>query len=537
MRPLKIAGPIRAKSNFYSFFNVVALYICVAVLLATAATNAQSVGKAEHIVVMVWDGMRPDFIRPQYTPTLYRLAQQGAFFKNHHPVYVSSTEVNGTALITGSYPEHSGISGNKEYRPNLGWLEAGTMSALETVRRADVLSGGHHIAVPTLTEIIQSAGFPTAVAGTKPVALLLDRGWQRISPASKESVTLYNGHAIPASALASMVKANEDKAYLTNITYPNVSQDGWTTKALVQGLWKTNVPRFSILWLSDPDYSQHESSLGSESAVGALESADKNLSALLKALEEKKVREKTDVFVVSDHGFSTIQRAIDVADLLKKAKFKAATQFEDPQPGEVLVVGLGGSVALYVIGHDAAIIRDLIDFFQASDFAGVIFSAVSVEGTFPLSAVRLATTNAPDVLVSLKWSAEPNEFGVPGLVISDGRKKDKATHASLSRFDMRNTLVAAGPDFRAGFIDDLPSGSADVAPTILALLGIQPPQPMDGRVLIEALVGTHEPQKAEPKTIEASRTGALFHWRQYLKFSTVGNATYFDEGNGESTPK
>src|SRR6267378_1058297 len=33
-------------------------------------------GRAEHIVVVVWDGMRPDFITEQDTPTLNRLARE-----------------------------------------------------------------------------------------------------------------------------------------------------------------------------------------------------------------------------------------------------------------------------------------------------------------------------------------------------------------------------------------------------------------------------------------------------------------------------
>ena len=34
-------------------------------------------GKAEHVVVLVWDGMRPDFITAEYTPALHRLVQEG----------------------------------------------------------------------------------------------------------------------------------------------------------------------------------------------------------------------------------------------------------------------------------------------------------------------------------------------------------------------------------------------------------------------------------------------------------------------------
>jgi len=124
------------------------------------------------------------------------------------------------------------------------------------------------------------------------------------------------------------------------------------------------------------------------------------------------------------------------------------------------------------------------------------------------------------------------------LVVSDGGTKGKGTHASLSRFDMHNTLVAGGPDFRKGMLDEMPTGNADVAPTILYILGVTPPAPMDGRVLYEALAtGTGSAPKPETKTIEASCDRGYFHWHQYLKFSIVGDAIYFDEGNGEATLK
>jgi len=150
----------------------------------------------------------------------------------------------------------------------------------------------------------------------------------------------------------------------------------------------------------------------------------------------------------------------------------------------------------------------------------------------------LNTTNtSPDVVVSLRWSEEKNQYGAPGLVVSEGGKKGEGTHASLSRFDMRNTLVASGPDFRRGYIDELPSGNADVVPTILWLLGVKPARAMDGRILVEALNGPHDlSQKPETKTIEAHRRLELNLWRQYLKFTTLDEQIYFDEGNGESVP-
>ena len=514
---------------------------CLAITLLAAVLplpKIHAAGQAEHVVIVVWDGMRPDFVTAQYTPTLRQLADEGVFFNHHHSVYISSTEVNGTALITGSCPAHSTIVANTEYRPGINPHAPVDVQDLEPVRKGDEISGGHYLAMPTLPELVQAAGDRTAVAGTKSVALLLDRAETRTSAAASNSINFFKGSVLPASAMPLLVAANGGEKFPEEITLPNIAQDAWTTKALTQGMWKDGVPKFSVLWMSDPDYTQHKDEPGSPEALGALASIDKNLAVLLAALKEKGVREKTDVFVVSDHGFSTVGTSVDVAKLLKKAGFNAARTFENPQPGDVVVVGLGGSVLLYVIGHDEAVIRRLGDYLQTTGYAGVIFSRVKMKGTFPLSTVRLDSPGAPDLVVSFKWNDTRNEFGTPGEITYDGGKNKKGAHGSLSPFDMHNTLVAAGPDLRAGFADDLPSGNLDLAPTIAWILGLKPTQKMDGRVLSEALVNPPSAApKAKTKTLEATRDLANVHWHQYLKQSMVGSTTYFDEGNGEALKK
>jgi arylsulfatase A-like enzyme len=509
------------------------------VLSAEESRPAPS-GKAEHVVLVVWDGMRPDFITPQYTPTLYALATRGVFFRNHHAAYVSSTEVNGAAIATGVYPNRNGILANSEYRPQLVWLAPSATEGIEFVRRGDLISNGHYLLVPTVAEILQRAGHGTIVAGTKPVALLHDRSATRNEGAAARSIVLYSGHTLPREALEPLVKVNEDKHFPTTGTVPNTAQDAWTTRALTHGLWKKGVPRYTVLWLSEPDASQHDSGPGSPNALAALESSDKNLSSVLKMLEEKKLLEKSDVLVVSDHGFSTIQRGPDVAEILKKAGFVSTKKFEDPATGDVMVVGLGGSVFLYVVDRPEPVVRRLVEFLQTSDFAGVIFSRIPLEGTFPIEQVRTGSDSGPDVIVSLRWSADKNDHGTPGLLFCEGGTKGKGHHVSLSRFDMNNTLVAAGPDFKQGFIDQLPSGNVDVAPTILHLLGVPQPasSPMDGRVLEEALAqGTACDAPPRTETLEAARELGLFRWHQYLKFTEYGNTRYFDEGNGQPTAR
>jgi predicted AlkP superfamily pyrophosphatase or phosphodiesterase len=504
-------------------------------LLASPAMAAQrGHGQAEHVVVLVWDGMRPDFISPQYTPTLYRLARQGVFFNKHHPVFPSTTEVNGTALATGVYPNRNGIVGNAEYLPEISFMAGVATEGIDNVRRADFLTGGRYLLCPTLAETLQQAGYPTITTGTKPVVLLHDRTARRVTKAQTNSAVLFAGQTMPKSVLKELEKANDDKKFPTNNTTPNTEKDAWTTKAVVHGLWKKGVPKYTLLWLYDPDSSQHAEGVGSDQALAGIANSDKSLEDILKYLDEKKLRDKTDVIVTSDHGFSNIKRGPDVVEALKKAKFKAVRKFEDPEPGEILVVGAGSAMSFYVVDHDAELIRRLVEFLQGTDFTGVIFSRVAVEGTFPMDAARINTTNVvPDVVISMRWFEEASENGTPGLVVADGGARGKGTHGSLSRYDMHNIMVAAGPDFKKGLVNDLPTGGVDVAPTILWILGVDPLQPMDGRVLHEALAGSQETAPLpETKTIEAASDLGWFRWSQYLKFTQMGRAIYLDEGNG-----
>jgi predicted AlkP superfamily pyrophosphatase or phosphodiesterase len=193
------------------------------------------------------------------------------------------------------------------------------------------------------------------------------------------SMTLFAGKALPSVALAPITAA------LGPFPSAHLQQDSWTTKALTDVLWKDGVPGLSILWLGEPDLTQHESAPGAPTALAAIKSADENLAAVLAALDQRDARETTDVFVVSDHGFSTIERSIDLRKILNDAGFAAKTEFKDePKPGDIMLAGNGGSVLFYVIGHNETLIRRLVEFLQQSDFAGVIFTKKPMQGTFGL---------------------------------------------------------------------------------------------------------------------------------------------------------
>jgi arylsulfatase A-like enzyme len=508
----------------------------LSVILASIFASAVAVfgaGKAEHVVVVVWDGMRPDFVTEQNTPTLYQLARDGVFFQNHHAAFLSSTEVNATAMATGAYPNRSGILGNREYRPNIDPLKRIDVQSLEAVRKGDEVTHNHYLQLPTFAEILQHAGKKTAIAGTKPAVLLHDRF--EAPRACSDCVNLFARKTVPSNAVERL-----NLPAFTLPETPNSRQDEATTQALIGPMWDKDIPTFSLLWLSEPDNTQHVTGLGSATSLKAIKGSDDNLARVLKELAARGVRDKTDVFVISDHGFSTILRRLDIADVLNKAGFHAVREFtQPPGNGDIMVIGNGGTVLLYVIGHDPKLTQKIAGFLQTQDFAGVIFTREPMAGTFTLDQVRINTADAPDIAMSLRWTGDKNAAGIAGSIPSDTwYGPGQGIHSSLSPFDMRNTLVAAGPDFRHGLINELPSGNIDLAPTILHVLGVSAPERMDGRVLVESLASeTPKFSPIEARTVEASRDLDKTVWHQYLRVTEFGGATYFDEGNGYSIPK
>lgn len=504
------------------------------------AEDAPFKPKAEHVILVIWDGMRPDFINAENTPNLQSLVQHGTFFANNHSFWPTTTEVNGTVLATGAFPARSHIVANQEFRPDINPRGPVHTEEAEVMHKGDELSGGKYLGVATVVETVRKAGLPTAVAGTKPVALIQDRAPER--PASPRSATLFAGKMYPASLLDPIVAAlgpfPQYKADIKNPA-PNTAGNLWTTRALLEHLWHDGVPRYSVLWLSDPDFPQHVSSPGAPAALAGIHDSDTNLGLVIAELQKRGELDKTDIFVVSDHGFSTIERSVDPVKYYNDHGVTVSKQFTSPPTnGQVLSVSVGGATGLYVIGHDAGTIGKLVELLQQSDFAGPIFTRNVLPGTFAISAAHLDSPAAPDIIFSFRWSAGNNAVGTPGLIVAEG-KAGNGMHGSLSKFDIHNTLVAGGPDIRIGYRDEFPTGNIDVAPTILHLLGLKSPDGVDGRVLTEAFAGTPEPtEKPVIKRVEALReitSGVIFKekhkWQQFMQTTSFAGRTYIDEGN------
>ena len=303
------------------------------------------------------------------------------------------------------------------------------------------------------------------------------------------------------------------------------------TTVLLEHVLPTCRPDVAAVWLSEPDSAEHATGVGSEAALKSIRAADTQLGRILAYLDDRGLSASTDLLVGSDHGLSTVSQVVDIRALLVREGIK-----RDPESGDVLVADNGGSVSIYVPGHDRNKVRSIAELLMKQSWCGPIFARSASEppaGILPMTLISNENERSADILMSFSWEAGANSHGVPGtatsgITIPAGR----GTHGSLSPYEMHNVLVAAGPHFKQGVTSLVPSGNVDILPTVLSMAGLDPRAPTDGRVLAEALRDGPSPDEMSVSTDvrETSAPAGDSVYHQDLQMSRVGETVYVGRG-------
>jgi predicted AlkP superfamily pyrophosphatase or phosphodiesterase len=487
-------------------------------------------------LVFVVDGLRPDAIDPEDTPTLHRLRAGGVSFADGHAVFPTVTRVNAATLATGAQPGTHGILGNTMYVPAVNPRRAFSTGDWRNLVTLDQAIGGRLVPVATLADRLAAQGrrFAAVSSGSTGSAFLLN---PRAPRGVGVLVNGYFGHGGPAAggppnplgpgplvafppdvneAILARFGAAPPKGGRTDRFDPAVD---WTQTVLREYVLRELRPDVVINWITEPDHTQHALGAGSPDARAAIRNADRHIGLILDTVE-------ANVFVASDHGFTVNTGIVDVARELIDAGLKAA-----PDSDDVVVASSGQAMALHVKDHALDRVQKIVAFLQSRPWIGVIFTAPgSVEGTFPLALIHaMHDAWGPDILFTFPWTSARNAYGVPGGDIGDASSKVASDHGSMSPWNVRSTLLAWGPAFKRGAVVRVPAGNVDVAPTILALHGLDT-SGVDGRVLREALVdGPDEEQVAVETRIHTTEAGAGIY-RAVVQTSEVDGRRYVDKG-------
>jgi predicted AlkP superfamily pyrophosphatase or phosphodiesterase len=465
--------------------------VLAAVLLAVAASSAQSPERHTQLVIVV-DGLRPDAVTPDVMPRLFRLGRRGVVFSAHHSVVPTVTRVNASSFVTGTYPETHGLLGNTIYIPSVDatrGLDTGERDNLERVARAE----GKLLTAPTLGELLQGAGMKLlgVSSGSTGSAFLLNH-------TVSGGAIIHTEYTLPQALAASV--ASTLGAVPAHAT-PNDGQNQRAVDAYLKvGLDRIR-PDVTLMWLNDPDGTAHENGVGAPLTLTSLRLVDHAIGRIEDTLADKRLLDRTNIIVTSDHGFSKHTGGFNLEAAVEPFVKKM------PDGSKDIVVAEG---AIYLRGpRDASRVDAIVSALQKRPEVGAIFTRAAragssegvAPGTLSFDVVHWNHARSGDILVSPNWSDITNADGFAGTTTQAG----VAGHGSTSPFDIHNTLIAAGPDFRERATSDVPTANVDIAPTLMRLLGLPAAPSMTGRVIEEGLRnGRSAP--AVTRSIETAKT-------------------------------
>ena len=109
------------------------------------------------VLIAAFDGLLPQQVTAQLTPTIHRLATEGVRFTRHHAVYPTVTRANSASMVTGCYPGKHGIPANLAVFPDCDPNAA--MNVLQPELDAMKANPGTPVLfVPTIGELLAEKG-------------------------------------------------------------------------------------------------------------------------------------------------------------------------------------------------------------------------------------------------------------------------------------------------------------------------------------------------------------------------------------------
>ncbi len=413
-------------------------------------------------VLVICDGMRADLITPGYTPGLARLREQTTVFTRHRAVYPSTTRAASASIATGCTPAGHGLLGNAmalDEGQGLRCLSTGSADFRERLRRAT----GRTLHRPALPQYLAAQGGAIVVSNASPGAAFFQD--------PDGFGTLYHRAGSHRPGLKPLPASEGLKSAKGNVG------DAAATDRFCEEILTRRRPALAVLWLSEPDNTGHRNPLAGPAHREAMAGCDRCVTCVVETLQRLGAAEETLLLVGSDHGQETTRRVIPIEALLVEDGLKQALDSSD-----VVVAPQGTSALIFLADETKPRLPLLLEFLRSQDWVGEISSGRE------LARLGLPAGGTLAAAVSMRKAPGNNAFGVPGLSdlmldrMEDLNHLDCGQHGGLGPYEQQPFLLAMGGGFAAGVRRDDATSLLDIAPTILAHLGVMPDR-LDGKPL------------------------------------------------------
>lgn len=265
---------------------------------AQALESASGESRTPTLLLISIDGVRADQINASLTPHIDALAAKGVK-SAMLPVWPSLTHPNHWTLVTGLYPEHSGVIANEMY---------------------DSISGKEYS-----------------------VATRTDPDWFRGEPIWA-TVTRQGGRAgVFGSWIGARVTSGPNRpAWFVPYSPTDVANDhrGEIIAALIDQEPSVR-PNYVSLYIGEVDSTAHGNGPHAPETKAALAAADRQIGEIVRRLDARGMLDMVNIIIVSDHGMSDVgsknvvylDEIIPAAMLSRPPLGAGANSYLWPKPG------------------------------------------------------------------------------------------------------------------------------------------------------------------------------------------------------------
>lgn len=427
--------------------------------------------KDRHVVVICVDGL-PAYLFDDPAasmPAIRALAANGVRAKGMTVSNPSVTWPNHTSLTTGVRPEKHGVLFN-------GVLERTGLGL--PVKVNGFKDKSDLVRVSTIYDVMHQSGLTAAAINwpcTRNTTSLADN-----FPDVPESLKHTTPQLIDELKRAGLLTDRDIKDF-TKLSGP--ARDRIWTDAVCHSI-RTRKPNLVLFHPLNVDGTHHKYGPQSPAGYTAVALADTLVRDVVQAIEDAGIRDKTTIFIVSDHGFMSIPKSLQPNVVLRQAGLLTVegTQISSAR---AQVIPEGGIGMLYLTVPDKLEEQrqKVSKLFQGRDGIAAVLTPDEFS-KYGLPQPEGYSQMADLILVAKDgYGISATATGEDFVITNEGTP---GTHGFLSTNPKMNaTFIACGMGVRRGETIEAVE-NIDLSPTIAHLLGIDFPN-VDGKVVTQAL--------------------------------------------------
>jgi len=328
-------------------------------------------------VIMMIDGLDPDYLETCPAPNLEQLARDG-FKVKAKAVMPTVTNVNNVSLVTASYPEEHGIASNYWRGPDQGnktfqevYMESGEYIKKETMFQRAAAQGARSLLVTAKDKLRRLLGEGTALSVS--------------SEQPPDWVVAGVGEPPPIYS----IEVNE-----------------WVVNAARYIMSKE---RFDLAYVTTTDYAMHTYAPEEPESMRHIEILDRAIGKLVESVPD------IQILITADHGMSAKNKMIHLPEALASHGIKAQAVPIIKDMYTVHHSNLGGCIYVYLEPEDVDRAVEILNQVEGVDAAYPRHEAAQRFKLMPERIGDVMAVGSPGVVFG-----DPQEVDLPATLRSHG---------------------------------------------------------------------------------------------------------------------